>query len=832
MVKLSFTEYAPRYVGAPIDEFMQTAGVLQHRFNKARQQDMMLQSLVDNLPSSKLEGDKAYAKYHIDQTQAMIDERAKRGDYENMEFETMQNAVKFQQVAQNLAKNKAAVKQYQQELEEGYKEGTYDFETMQNAQKLSMKMNKGLEFDPETGRVTGGWFSGYEPAKYVDIQKRLDELFDGWKAEGRISGPTQSGNIWYSTKNKFVSEAELYQLGVNELMKNPDATAYLRQSAMFKTMDMDDQQAQAILDKEGITAKELGMTDQEWNALTPIERYQSSIMQDQVTSAARLMASKHGFVDQEMDWKFDPAWVAMEKNRAKFMSETGLGLTAAMQSSLPGLPEMMENQKKYNNAAVESRQIFEEFANKAGLDYLYNEDGSIKKDAFGNPMYEMGNSLKTNDALNRAYMNYMDANETAAQSKASMDSFFKNIGVDLTNDIQSIIKEQYGENYGNALNRMFDNRAFGVQGELSNEVYSRAVAMKLGLDPDEVNAGYLGHVINASKFNDDGTGEVTLQFGVEKGILSEEEKEGDNLTLLSGTWLGELSDALIKRIDDFERGVSKNIRARTITLSSDDIYKAINSDNKLKLKVASEIPGVKEGIQRFNEKRASHRSNVVLRSMDKKVRKQIEDSFKPLLMESLSASDKGMRIYQAWDFDTNEEIIDPDDMEPGKFELNNWFWNPQKGRFQLLWHSTVPTGEDKEQVRQRIYTDAPIGFEQELYRSGVITHQQTQIATQVSSLYQKPGNSGMIGYNEINGTPIDHGQINLKMLTPDEQASLPGKGYGGQMHKPLFQATFPYEDAETGKAHKMTKDFVSSDEVVQWYLNNYLPLVTSQIQQQ
>lgn len=812
MLQLSYSQYVPQYVGAPLDEIFKVLQVKQQKYETNKMQDLMMGQLLDNMSTSALDGDKAYLEYHASRIKSDMEQRAYMGDYENMDFEVTLAATRFASVAENVQKQRAAITEYQDMLEEGYQAGTYDFTTKQKAYELSMRTNKGLQFDPETGKVTGGYFNGYRPAKYVDITTELDNLFKDWQAEGKIGLPTSDGKIWISSYSEYVDEQELYNIGIQHLMNNKETLAYLQQDAMFNTMDMDDTQLQAYIDDNKLGASSMGLTAEEYNKLSPEQVVQQHMIYNQAHSASRNMALKHGFVRTTIDWQQDEYYKQMAKNQADMASAIQFSMPGQITQSLPTLDDFAKQQETLDNVAANAQIAFEKLINESGVELLHNADGTLVIDGqTAMPMLANGDPLQ-NRTIATSWYNLQHAQETAATNRAALNQFYQNNGIDASQDVVSILQNKYGDQWTQNLASTLRNMSYGSWNDILAKTYARLNNV------DESNLQWMmdwvsmDEAAEAISQNQD----IRVTFGKEASVLGDAINVNDPFMNPAASVVLQGVDYLLSKANRFNPYHASNLPAA-------EIMKTIEQDLALKNTVLASMPGMDEAVATYNEGRREFASTINLRSFgDNTVRTELEKTFAPMIWDQ-----NGNRMLRVWDYNTGQEIEDKS-LAAGEYRLSNWFHNIQTGDNELIWSVITKDEDNNEQVEQRIRTQAPEGFDQWLYSNGIINHQQTAIVGQVSQIVNKPTRRGLIGYDTYNGKPLPGGTIPLTSLSPNEQEYYMQRnvlGAGGQ--RPIYRTVFPYVDRETNTPRQHEELFYSTDEVVQYYLDVYLPTLVN-----
>lgn len=170
--------YVQPYVGSISNEFRQGVQEKIQAYEAAIEQDDVLGYQKDTLLQNvgPFQNDIAFANKLISDTRSSIEERALRGDYENMFREIRRNARNFSAQAQPLLTNKKLYDEYRTQLA-SMKD--VDEVTKNKALQYSVNNYKGL--DPNNPSTS--FFRGYTPAKTINIADALDKFYTGWKAD-------------------------------------------------------------------------------------------------------------------------------------------------------------------------------------------------------------------------------------------------------------------------------------------------------------------------------------------------------------------------------------------------------------------------------------------------------------------------------------------------------------------------------------------------------------------------------------------------------------------------------------------------------------------------
>lgn len=238
-------------------------------------QDQVAQALAE-LPVAAFENDQKIYNDLYNSTRAQIDGLASRGDYENMFVPISRLARTYKNTATPLEANynryQADVQAKKEMLEKG--EITMsDYEGWLKKSRLKQGTDDytpylGIELDGNGRAVQSSYYGGTPIAQYVDIQKEIltqlnqvPEVKRGGFEVKEIQAPDASGLVFAITKKGQIVEyvpQEAVDAVTANIMQRPDVQAYMMQSADFNTLDLDENELDAIL---GTAAQSYGASE-------------------------------------------------------------------------------------------------------------------------------------------------------------------------------------------------------------------------------------------------------------------------------------------------------------------------------------------------------------------------------------------------------------------------------------------------------------------------------------------------------------------------------------------------------------------------------------------
>jgi len=227
-------------------------------------QDQVAQALAE-LPVAAFENDQKIYNDLYNSTRAEIDGLASRGDYENMFVPVSRLARTYKNTATPLEANynryQADVEAKKEMLDKG--EITMsDYEGWLKKSRLKQGTDDytpylGIELDDNGRAIQSSYYGGTPIAQYVDIQKEIltqlnqvPEIKRGGYEVKEIQAPDADGLVFAITQKGQIVEyvpQEAVDAVTANIMQRPDVQAYMMQSADFNTLDLDENELDAIL---------------------------------------------------------------------------------------------------------------------------------------------------------------------------------------------------------------------------------------------------------------------------------------------------------------------------------------------------------------------------------------------------------------------------------------------------------------------------------------------------------------------------------------------------------------------------------------------------------
>lgn len=322
LYKQAQTPYMSQYVGSPVSELSQYGAALQQRYNTAQDTDDTLAEGLNNLQHLNLDADTQYANELKDYYYNRLQERAGRGDFENMGRRTRYDAIKFAQAYQPLI-------QRQRDLAEIVKKVNSDPNIADPAKKQQiLQYISHLNGTPrdengdfrrdQNGRVQLGAIQDWAYAPDVDINKKLTDILSKKEADIRQSGFASDGQgMRISSIEELRSPAVMARLARQMMATDPEINAMFNRdvtlqnyaltpnqvSESLKGSDISPYQAlkrQGLNDKQiSVIAKHQGMKLEEMKA-SPIQSQRQQLINSGYSPEAADRAILNNITKQQM----------------------------------------------------------------------------------------------------------------------------------------------------------------------------------------------------------------------------------------------------------------------------------------------------------------------------------------------------------------------------------------------------------------------------------------------------------------------------------------------------------------------------------------------------
>jgi hypothetical protein len=214
--------------------------------------DALSTAMRDMQYVSTFENDSKMARDLQKNTAANLEQMAARGDYENFTFTLTQAAKQFKDQYAPLEKNYQLVSKYQTEIEDLYKTGKIDANTMDKAFKYSANNYKGVKIDPNTGYADPtSYFRGVDVVQDPNILELVtkgiaDMMADGDSSKVKRTGQGKDAQYEVLTENGWEGvSADRVKTITSTVLNQPNVQAFLEQDGRFETFDKSPEQLQS-----------------------------------------------------------------------------------------------------------------------------------------------------------------------------------------------------------------------------------------------------------------------------------------------------------------------------------------------------------------------------------------------------------------------------------------------------------------------------------------------------------------------------------------------------------------------------------------------------------
>jgi hypothetical protein len=257
----------------PLAAMEKTGNVLQDRFDKSYENETKTEALMKKAIMDADEIDRPMAQKAYETYQQRLKDRASKGDYHNMRWETIRDAQDFANIYTGLSEKAKKMQQYRDAITT-YK-GIADPKRKRFELKRWAEAQNAINFDPENRQLTGLGVNApqlvddYNFTKFydthgkgfeADLTKRLGENTAKYNAgDVMLNGQKAPVTGFYDTK-KGTQISEIKGETISQVLQaylkgDPDAQAYLNSLAEYYTKDlnMSLDEAKAKIDSDLIT---------------------------------------------------------------------------------------------------------------------------------------------------------------------------------------------------------------------------------------------------------------------------------------------------------------------------------------------------------------------------------------------------------------------------------------------------------------------------------------------------------------------------------------------------------------------------------------------------
>lgn len=259
--------------------------------------------------------------------------------------------------------NYSARKAHEDSVNKAFADGKINQQRRDALLAADLNDYKGVGLENETDSYNS--YIGSTPAKEVDINKKANELAEGWKADKIARGGyKQDASGLYFINNygskEYVNPAEIKQYVQTALMQDPEVKSFVDQETRLHNIGINQDSELYTTDVKGNAVQV--------NPIAYLQHYRDSF----IDNASDLVAAKYGYTQEEYK-QSDLSWVP-EDIRTQY---TGPQVETTQLTSV-NIPQNNAVKIKGVDSGAGTRAMTTEEANKVYKKYnLINPDGSI-----------------------------------------------------------------------------------------------------------------------------------------------------------------------------------------------------------------------------------------------------------------------------------------------------------------------------------------------------------------------------------------------------------------------------------------------------------------------
>lgn len=227
------------FVGSAVPELFKVAGGLEQKFQFGVQNDENNTDMMKSATAAYF--DQPLLNSLKEEYKKKIEERAKKGDYENMWRDTVRDSKDFVHRYKPIAENQQRLAAYQKDLGDQLEKGHISKDKHDALLYASQAEYNGLKFDADGNPVNK--FTGITAARDVDMPKKINEWISSMHptVRGQKVEYADKENKFYVTEGstrKYLTHAEIKPIIDAGMAMDPEVQAYLRQEAQLAPYKM------------------------------------------------------------------------------------------------------------------------------------------------------------------------------------------------------------------------------------------------------------------------------------------------------------------------------------------------------------------------------------------------------------------------------------------------------------------------------------------------------------------------------------------------------------------------------------------------------------------
>lgn len=238
---LSNSRQVKPFAGSVLPELTSVASTLQERYDKALEQEDLISRAVTMSQAAPFAQDQQLLSGLKQEFKDRIQQRAQRGDYENMYRDTMLDARNFMDRYQPLVENAKRYEDYKSSLNDLVAKGTIkDPDKARRLLALSTQSYQGLTYDPVTGQYANK-FQGLTPVKDIDPTEKIDKWMKD-VAPTVIGKKTRyTDGVWMKEEGgkwTTLTPKEIHSVITAGRQLDPEFNAWMDQEKQLSTTDV------------------------------------------------------------------------------------------------------------------------------------------------------------------------------------------------------------------------------------------------------------------------------------------------------------------------------------------------------------------------------------------------------------------------------------------------------------------------------------------------------------------------------------------------------------------------------------------------------------------
>lgn len=255
-VQQANTPYMSQFVGSIVPELNQYSQAMQQRYNTATDTDDMLAEGLGNLQHLNFDADTQYANELKQQYYQRLNDRASRGDFENMGRRTRLDAMRFSQAYQPLIQRQKDYAEIVKKVQSDPNIADPDKkqQILQYISHMNTTPRSGSDYQrDQNGRVQLGGIQDWAYAPDVDINKKLVDLLSKKEADVRAGRYFSDGHgNLVNTVEKVRDPRYMSELADQMMRTDPEIKAMINRDTTLQTYNLSPDDVRKNLSSMGL----------------------------------------------------------------------------------------------------------------------------------------------------------------------------------------------------------------------------------------------------------------------------------------------------------------------------------------------------------------------------------------------------------------------------------------------------------------------------------------------------------------------------------------------------------------------------------------------------